>query len=170
MMRKAKSSIEEVPYCFLGSSIKIHGHTGWKIDNLNPVWVRLLGRSQLSNPSDLPCFNNMQHKIYICIYIYYYIIYCENKWNTTAVKVPSKSYIQDERIIYLPGTPLWWDDILNIAVTSSPRKYVTFYGVLSCGLVMATWCFSYDVYSFIFHSGGCFGGETNYPEKQYFLI
>ena len=26
----------------------------WKID-LNPIWVRLLGRSQLSNPSDLPC-------------------------------------------------------------------------------------------------------------------
>ena len=40
--------------CF-GSSIKYQGHTGWKIDDLNPVWVRLPGRSQLSNPSDLPC-------------------------------------------------------------------------------------------------------------------
>ena len=29
---------------------------GRKIDDLNPIWVRLLGRSQLSNPSDLPCF------------------------------------------------------------------------------------------------------------------
>ena len=48
--------IEEVPYCFLGSSIKFQGHTGWKIDNFNPIWVRLLGRSQLSNPSDLPSF------------------------------------------------------------------------------------------------------------------
>ena len=50
------SSIEEVPYCFLGSSFKFQGHTVWKIDDLNPIWVRLLGRSQLSNPSDLPCF------------------------------------------------------------------------------------------------------------------
>ena len=41
---------------FLGSSIKFQGHTGWKIDDLNPIWVRLLGRSQLWNPSDLPCF------------------------------------------------------------------------------------------------------------------
>ena len=46
-----------MPYCFLGSSIKYQGHTGWKIDDLNPVWVRLLGRSQLSNPSDLPCLS-----------------------------------------------------------------------------------------------------------------
>ena len=34
---------------------QISSHTGWKIDDLNPIWVRLLGRSQLSNPSDLPC-------------------------------------------------------------------------------------------------------------------
>ena len=45
-----------MPYCFGGSSIKFQGHTGWKIDDLNPIWVRLLGRSQLSNPSDFPCF------------------------------------------------------------------------------------------------------------------
>ena len=40
---------------FLGSSIKFQGHTSWKIDDLNPIWVRLLSRLQLSNPSDLPC-------------------------------------------------------------------------------------------------------------------
>ena len=45
-----------MPYYFSGSSIKFKGHTGWKIDDLNPIWVKLLGRSQLSNPSDLPCF------------------------------------------------------------------------------------------------------------------
>ena len=56
MMQKASSSIEEVPDCFSGSSIKFQGHTGWKIDDLNPIWVRLLGRSQLWNPSDLPCY------------------------------------------------------------------------------------------------------------------
>ena len=38
-------------------STKFQGHTGWKVDDLNPIWVRLLGRSQLSNPSDLPCFH-----------------------------------------------------------------------------------------------------------------
>ena len=58
MMHKAWSSIEEVPYCFWRSSVKFQGHTGWKIDDLNPVWVRLPGRSQLSNPSDLPCFSS----------------------------------------------------------------------------------------------------------------
>ena len=55
MMHKAWCNLEEVPYNFSRSSIKFQGHTGWKIDDLNPIWVRLLGRSQLSNPSDLPC-------------------------------------------------------------------------------------------------------------------
>ena len=55
MMPKAWSSIEEVPYCFTRSSVKFLGHTSCKIDDSNPIWVRLLGRSQLSNPSDLPC-------------------------------------------------------------------------------------------------------------------
>ena len=44
MNLKAWCSIEEVTYYF-----------EWKIDDLNPIWVRLLGRSQLSNSSDLPC-------------------------------------------------------------------------------------------------------------------
>ena len=56
MMHTAWSSIEEVPYCFWRSSVKFQGHTGWKIDDWNPIWVRLLGQSQLSNPSDLPCY------------------------------------------------------------------------------------------------------------------
>ena len=55
-----------MPYCFLGSSIKYQGHTGWKIDDLNPVWVRLLGRSQLSNPSDLPCWSLTPSKLRLC--------------------------------------------------------------------------------------------------------
>ena len=46
-----------MPYCFLGPSIKFQGHMDWKIDDLNPIWVRLLGRSQLSNPSDLPRYS-----------------------------------------------------------------------------------------------------------------
>ena len=54
MMHKAWSSIEEVPYCIARSSVKFHGHTGgknWRFESN----LRLLGRSQLSNPSDLPC-------------------------------------------------------------------------------------------------------------------
>ena len=44
-MHKAWRSIEEVPYCFSKSSIKFHGHTGRKIDDLNPIWDYLAGRS-----------------------------------------------------------------------------------------------------------------------------
>ena len=55
--------IEEVPYCFPRSSIKFQGHTGWKIDDLDKIWARLLGRSQLSNPSDLPCWLCSDHLI-----------------------------------------------------------------------------------------------------------
>ena len=56
MMHKAWCSIEEVPYCFSRQSIKFQGHKGQKIDDLDQIWARLLGRSQLSNPSDLPCY------------------------------------------------------------------------------------------------------------------
>ena len=55
MIHKAWCSIEEVPYYFSRSYIKFQGHTGWTIDDLDQIWARLLGRSQLSNPSDLPC-------------------------------------------------------------------------------------------------------------------
>ena len=54
-------------HCFFGSSIKFHGHTGWKINDLNPIWVRLRSRSQLSNPSDLPCWT--------CIFINFQTCY-----------------------------------------------------------------------------------------------
>ena len=54
MMHKAWCSIEEEAYYFFGSSIEFQGHTGWKIADFNPISVRLLGRSKLSNPSDLP--------------------------------------------------------------------------------------------------------------------
>ena len=37
MMHEAWRSREEVPYCFSMSSVKLQGHTGWKIDDLNPI-------------------------------------------------------------------------------------------------------------------------------------
>ena len=52
-----------MPYCFPRSSIKLQGHTSWKIDDLDQIWARLLGRSQLSNPSDLPCWLCSHHRI-----------------------------------------------------------------------------------------------------------
>ena len=55
-MHEAWHSIGQVPYWFVRSSIKFEGHMHRKLDDLNPIWVRLLGQSQLSNPSDLPCF------------------------------------------------------------------------------------------------------------------
>ena len=58
MMHKAWCRVEEVPYYFSRSSIKFQGHAGWKIDDLNPISARLLGGSQLSNPSGLPCFHD----------------------------------------------------------------------------------------------------------------
>ena len=117
MMRKAWSSIEEVPCCFSRSSVKFQGHIALKIVKFDPNWAfpdcnsslnspmaikcctkletakkrcpiflqgdpsnfkvtrdktsliltqigrfRTIGRSQLSNPSDLPCF--IRAKIY----------------------------------------------------------------------------------------------------------
>ena len=57
MMHKAWCNVEEMPYNFSRSSIKFRSHMGWKINDFNPIWVRLLGRSQLSNPSDLPWYD-----------------------------------------------------------------------------------------------------------------
>ena len=53
-MHKGWCSLDKVPF-FSRSSIWFLGHTDWKIMHLNPIGVRLLGRSQLSNPSDSPC-------------------------------------------------------------------------------------------------------------------
>ena len=49
-------------YSFLVSSIKFQGHMGWKINDFNPIWVRLLDRSQLSNSSDLPCLLSLYQR------------------------------------------------------------------------------------------------------------
>ena len=39
MMHEAWSSIEEVPYCFLRSYVKLQGHTAKKIIDLDPNWA-----------------------------------------------------------------------------------------------------------------------------------
>ena len=73
MMHKAWSSIEEVPYCIARSSVKFHGHTGgknWQFESN----LRLLGRSQLSNPSDLPCFYTCANKIQRILLKWFHLI------------------------------------------------------------------------------------------------
>ena len=63
MIHKAWCSIKEVPYYFSRSYINFQGHMSWKINELDQIWARLLGRSQLSNPSDLPCWLCSHHRI-----------------------------------------------------------------------------------------------------------
>ena len=56
MLHKAWNSKGDVPYCFPRSSIKFQGHTGQNMPILTQIGrFRTIGRSQLSNPSDLPC-------------------------------------------------------------------------------------------------------------------
>ena len=120
MMHKDWSSIEEVPYCFSTSYVKLQGHTAQKIVEFDPNWAfpdcnsslnspmamkcctkletakercpivfqghpsnfkvtryktspiltqigrfRTIGQSQLSNPSDLPCFSRPSNSLAI---------------------------------------------------------------------------------------------------------
>ena len=55
MIYKSCCSIAKVPDHLLRSCIKFQGHTARKIEDLNPIYVRLVDWSQLSNSSDLPC-------------------------------------------------------------------------------------------------------------------
>ena len=53
---------------FFGVIHQISRSHGLKIDDLNPIWLRLLGRSQLSSPSDLPCLTSIIMAILIVCY------------------------------------------------------------------------------------------------------
>ena len=54
MKRIAVMSMKDVPFCFSRASVKFQSWShGLKID-LNLIWARWQGRSQLSDPSDLP--------------------------------------------------------------------------------------------------------------------
>ena len=56
MIHICSRSMEEVLYYFFRSSVIFEGHTGRKINDLDPIWARLLCQLQPSNPSYLPCF------------------------------------------------------------------------------------------------------------------
>ena len=50
MMPKAWSSIEEVPYCFARSSVKLQGRMALKIVEFDPDWAILDCNSNLNSP------------------------------------------------------------------------------------------------------------------------
>ena len=56
---------EGVPNCFSRLPAKFPCPTGQNIDDLGPIWARLLGWSQLSNPLDLPCLFWYDRKIFM---------------------------------------------------------------------------------------------------------
>ena len=149
MMHKAWCSIEKVPYCFPRPSIKFQGHKGQKIDYLDQIWARLLGRSQLSNPSDLPCFvlkgtlkfamidldqvqGKMTHirkfdKITLQPEIWWHdVVYHEEdhyfKWLCSANVGIFWSRPAEGAVIFWTSCILYWDCVAKI---KSPGAYVT---------------------------------------------
>ena len=50
MMHRAWSSIEEVPYCFSRSYVKLQGHTALKIVDFDPKWAFPDCNSSLESP------------------------------------------------------------------------------------------------------------------------
>ena len=60
MMHKAWSSIEEVPYCFSRSSVKLEGHTALKIVKFDPNWAFPDCNSSLNSPMAMKCCTKLE--------------------------------------------------------------------------------------------------------------
>ena len=60
MMHTAWSSIEDVPYCFLRSSVKFQGHTALKIVEFDPNWRFLDCSSSLNSPMAMKCCTKLE--------------------------------------------------------------------------------------------------------------
>ena len=71
-MHKASSGIEEVSYCFYRSSVQFQGHSSWKID-LDMIWKRIQGLSQLWYTSYLLCFVSVVS--FLWFFSYYHFVY-----------------------------------------------------------------------------------------------
>ena len=134
MMHKAWCSIEEVPYYFSGSSIKLRGHMGWKIDDSNQIWVRLLGRSQLSNPSDLPCLD-----IYSGVYCLSIILQLSGSHFWTFILVSTICII-----LQLSGSHFWTSILVSTVCLSFCSYLADIFGHLS-------WCLLSVYLSFCSH-------------------
>ena len=116
MMDKVWSSIEEVPYCFWRSSVKFQGHTGWKIDDLNLIWVRLQAGRSYQIPQ-------------ICLVIVYlnHILECDILWIYFFYLTVSESDIiklfnhhqsckADVNIHFLPVYEIIWGNVTILCV------------------------------------------------------
>ena len=66
MMHKAWSSIEEVPYCFSRSYIKLQGHTALKIVVFYPNWAFPDCDSSLESPMATKCCTKLEVALKRC--------------------------------------------------------------------------------------------------------
>ena len=60
MMQKAWRSIEEVPYCFSRSCVKLQGHTALKIVEFDPNWAFPDSNSSLNSPMAMKCCTKLE--------------------------------------------------------------------------------------------------------------
>ena len=60
MMRRAWSSIVEVPYCFSMSYVKFEGHTDLKIIKFDPGWAFPDCNSSLNSPMAMKCCTKLE--------------------------------------------------------------------------------------------------------------
>ena len=60
MMHKAWSSIEEVPYHFSRSYVKLQGHTAKKIIEFDPNWAFPDSNSSLNSPMAMKCCTKLE--------------------------------------------------------------------------------------------------------------
>ena len=70
MMHKAWSSIEEVPYCFSRSYIKLQGHTALKIVELDPNWAFPDCNSSLNSPMAMKCCTKLETAKERCPFVF----------------------------------------------------------------------------------------------------
>ena len=70
MMHKAWSSIEEVPYCFSRSYIKLQGHTALKIVVFYPNWAFPDCDSSLESPMATKCCTKLEVALKRCPIIF----------------------------------------------------------------------------------------------------
>ena len=59
MLHKAWSNMEELPYCFLRSYVKLQGHTGQKIADFDSNWAFLDCNLSLNSPMALKWCTNL---------------------------------------------------------------------------------------------------------------
>ena len=122
---------------FFGVIHQISRSHGRKIDDLNPIWVRLLGRSQLSNPSDLPCWNYChfcQGPISLLMYVLYQYDITNRVWCQNNVVSFLQNHQKRHPIARLwgqgMGCHLWVQPLINFCPSHSSTVYILCYSGL----------------------------------------